>query len=151
MYHYTECGLDNIHLKNGYELFKTEEGSAYSVHDLDALHKAIARGLVDQDAPLSGKEFRFFRVELDLSQKALGIILGKSEQQVANWEKGKTDVPILVDATIRQYYSETLNNESKLSDLLTKLSVLDKRLHELQFALEETGGNWAVSDVSECA
>lgn len=150
MYHYTECGLDNVWLKNGYQQWESKDGLACAVHDVDALHKVIANSVVSQDAPLTGKELRFLRIELDLSQKSLGQVLGRSEPQVANWEKGKTDVPVLVDASVRQLYNESRNSESRLSDLLKKLSVLDRRLHELQIALEETDEGWRY-ELRHCA
>jgi putative transcriptional regulator len=145
MHHYTECGLDNVWLINGFETLETENGQAHSVHAMNDLHKAIALSLVTRDASLTGKELRFLRVELDLSQKGLGTMLGKSEQQVANWEKGVTPLPVLVDASVRQCYSETFHNKSRLSDLLKKLNALDKHIHELQIALEETSEGWKLS------
>lgn len=153
MYHYTECGLDNIWLKNGYEELPTETGSAYSVHNIDGLHETIALGLIRKQAPLTGKEFRFLRIELDLSQKALGDLLGKTDQQIANWEKGKNDIPVMADALIRQYCSEKMHKDSKLSELLDALKDLDRRLHELRFALEETAVGWTVVEEGflECA
>ena len=39
--HYKMCGLDNIYLRNGYNLEQTDYGEAVSVRDADELHSAI--------------------------------------------------------------------------------------------------------------
>jgi DNA-binding transcriptional regulator YiaG len=94
-YHYTQCGLNNVYLQNGYDLLETPYGSGVAIHDVDGLHKAIAMALVDKHAPLTGGEFRFIRIELNLSQKALGEYLGKTDhddwlsfqETSGSWEK----------------------------------------------------------------
>jgi len=87
MYHYTSCGLDNIHLKNGYTLEETSYGPGVSIEDLEGLHLAIAVDLLRQKAPLTGAQFRFLRKEQDLTHAQMAAILGVTEQAVAAWEK----------------------------------------------------------------
>ena len=41
-HHYTECGLDNIYLINGFEAREYEGETFYSVRDIERLYKAIA-------------------------------------------------------------------------------------------------------------
>jgi hypothetical protein len=42
-YHYTECGLDNIYLLNGFKITKTNDGDEeLFIHDIYGLHKAIS-------------------------------------------------------------------------------------------------------------
>jgi DNA-binding transcriptional regulator YiaG len=148
MFHYTASGLDNIWLKNGYKTYNAMEGGGFSIHDLDNLHKAISLGIVKKEAPLTGKEFRFLRIELDLSQKAIGDLMDKTDQMVANWEKGNHSIPVLADAAMRTLYMESIGG-SPISGLLKKLKDLDRQIHELKFELEETQeGGW---QFSECA
>ena len=89
MYQYTRCGLDNVWLKNGFELHKSGQDSGLSIHNLDGLHRAIALTIIHSPQPISGQEFRFIRIELDLSQKLLGNLMDKSDQSIAKWEKGE--------------------------------------------------------------
>ena len=141
MYHYTACGLDNIYLKNGYVETNSPSGTGISIHDIDGLHKAIAKGLVKMEALLQPKEFRFLRLELDLSQKGLGNLLGKSDQCVAKWEKGEQHIPVLADKAVRDLYMESIG-EGAIAGLLKTLADLDRKIHELRLSLEETDHGW---------
>lgn len=147
MYQYTSCGLDNIYLKNGYVLSDEKEGSGVAIHDMDALHGVIAKGIVKKLAPLSGKEFRFLRIELDLSQKAIGELMDKTDQIIAIWEKGEKAIPVLADKAIRDLYMESIG-ESHIANFLTMLKTLDNLLHEIQFKLSETDAGW---ELDQCA
>lgn len=147
MYQFKECGLDNIYLKNGYKYFDTPEGRGVSIHDLDNLHKTIAEGIAKKKAPISGKEFRFLRVELDLSQKALGHLIGKTDQMIAKWEKGEAQLPVLADKAIRDLYLESIG-QGPLAGILRELSELDRQYHERKLELEETQDGWKFG---ECA
>ena len=147
MFHYTASGLDNIWLKNGYQLHTIGDGTGFSIRDLDNLHKAIAIGIVEKSAPMIGKEFRFLRIELDLSQKAIGDLMDKSDQMIAKWEKGDHEIPVLADAAMRNLYMESIGS-SPISGLLNKLKDLDREIHELKLELEETQDGWKLQ---QCA
>lgn len=45
-YHYRQCGLDNVHLLNGFTIKKTKHGVTMSIQDMDGLHQAIGTYLV---------------------------------------------------------------------------------------------------------
>jgi DNA-binding transcriptional regulator YiaG len=95
MYHYTDGGLRNVWLKNGYVEKDTPYGKAVSFHDLDGLTKAICMALSNKPGKLTGAEFRYIRSGLFLSQKSLGKLLGCTEQAIAKWEKtGKVPKPL---------------------------------------------------------
>ncbi|MEP6483111.1 MAG: helix-turn-helix domain-containing protein [Rudaea sp.] len=100
-YHYTECGLDHIYLVSGYEMIKSNYGQAVAIHQADALHRAIGQFLVRKKKVLSGKELRFLRTEMDLTQAELGKLLGLTDQAVARWEKEQTDIASPADYLIR--------------------------------------------------
>lgn len=147
MFHYKACGLDNVYLKNGYTEKETPSGKTLSIKDIDGLHKAIARDLVAHEYPLSGKEFRFLRIELNLSQKALGQLFEKTDQSIALWEKGAQPIPVLADKAIRDLYMESIG-ESPIAKLLERLSQVDRRVCELELQLEETEAGWTASEVA---
>jgi len=146
MYQFAECGLDNIYLKNGFKKTITPEGEAISIHDLQGLLKTIGKCILGKAEPLSGKEFRFLRIEMDLSQKAIGSLMEKTDQTIANWEKGKEPVPALADKAIRDLYSESIGS-GPIAGLLQKLSDADRKLHEakLEIELHEQDQQWHVT------
>ncbi len=53
-YHYRECGLESIHLLNGFEVKETDYGKVVAIHNLDGLHRAIGTHLVREKKNLSG-------------------------------------------------------------------------------------------------
>ena len=47
-YRYTESGLTNVWLANGYTIRKTKYGKGVSIHDVEGLHRALARALANK-------------------------------------------------------------------------------------------------------
>lgn len=140
MYHYTECGLDNIYLANGYNELETEYGKAFSVENSQDLHKAIGSRLIKCARPLTGKEIRFLRCELGFSQHRLAEILRTQEQTVARWEKGQTKMKWATEVVLRALYNEKVNNQDgNISQLLEELAVLDRQtaMEQIVFEKEE--------------
>jgi hypothetical protein len=61
MHHFTDGGLQNVWLVNGYTVHRTPYGSAVSIHDMDGLARAICMALTQKQGVLSGKEVRYIR------------------------------------------------------------------------------------------
>ena len=114
-YHYTECGLSNIHLLNGFKFIETPRGKSVSINDIDGLHKAIGLSLVTSKKDLSGEEIRFLRNELLMSQSSLARLLGVSEQAIRRWENGKADIPKPSESLLRLLYSEHVLDKGEIS------------------------------------
>ncbi|MBI2584660.1 MAG: helix-turn-helix domain-containing protein [Rhodospirillales bacterium] len=140
MYHYTECGLNKIWLLNGYTVHKTPYGKGVSIDNADGLHRAIALLLVNHKPRLSGGEFRFIRKELDMSQKALGEILGKDAQSVARWEKSGR-VPKIVERFLRALYRETALGNAEIRKIVKRLNETDQRDYS-RMLFEDTRSGW---------
>lgn len=140
MYHYTECGLNNVWLLDGFTVQKTPYGKAIAIDHADGLHRAIALRLVNNKPRWSGGEFRFVRKELDMSQAALALILGKDAQSVARWEKSGR-VPKMADRLLRVIYQEHAGGNQKVIELVKRLNELDQQHHE-RMLFEVEGKNW---------
>lgn len=125
MFHYRTSGLPNVWLANGYQLVDTAYGEAVQYADPDGLHDAIGRFLCER-GDLSGREFRYLRVELDLSQGELGRILGKSDQAVALWEKGR-GAPLWAQRVLIGFYRERHGRPVKLSEIFAPVAPDAKR------------------------
>ena len=88
MLQYTDGGLRNVWLANGYEVKNTLFGEGVVIHDLDGLAKTICLTLTEKPGVLTGVEFRYIRsAGMLLSQPALGRLMGSDGQSVARWEK----------------------------------------------------------------
>jgi putative transcriptional regulator len=105
MYHYTESGLPNVWLVNGYTVTDTPYGKGVSINDLQGLHRVIGRALVSKPR-LAGAEIRFLRKELGCSQKGLAEIIGASEQTVSLWERDRGQIQPAADRILRLFYAE---------------------------------------------
>ncbi|GLZ86917.1 hypothetical protein Pres01_29680 [Metapseudomonas resinovorans] len=115
MFEYTGCGLEGIFLKNGYTVEETPYGKAVSIADLDGLHGAISRDIIQQKSPMTGHQFRFLRKEQDLVQEELAALLRVDVQTVANWEKkGKDAIPGTADVAMRAFYTAFIHVQFNL-------------------------------------
>jgi putative transcriptional regulator len=125
-YHYTESGLDNIYLIDGYTIHKTPYGEGVSIQNTDALHKAIGKWLIDQPHPFNGAELRFIRTEMELTQRVLAGLIGTEEQTLRLWEKSrKKFMPSTADRLLRAIYSEFLGNNIHIKRMLEKIAELN--------------------------
>lgn len=138
MYHYRGAGLDNVYLKNGFREIEYGNEKAVSVENIEGLHRAIAAKLIHKPAALTGQEFRFLRIEMNLSQHRLGELLGAGEQSVRQWEHDKTkSVNGSAERLVRALGSERLlNQHGKIANLLEELAELDQKVMELMYFAE---------------
>jgi putative transcriptional regulator len=139
-YHYTESGLDTVYLLNGYEIVKSARGTGVKIQDVDGLHVAIGRSIIENKKKLSGSEFRFLRTELLMSQAALAQLLHVKELTIARWEKGQTKIPVTADATLRLLYQEHIKGTQGISDILRSIANLEDRIDRMM--MQETGDGW---------
>lgn len=139
--HYTACGLDDVYLVSGYEVEKTSEGEGISIKKMEQLHKAIGRSLVEEKKVLSGKELRFLRNQMDLSQAELGALVGLTSQSVARWEKGENEISGAADVLLRLLFLEHAGGTLNMRDLVKKLNEIDSSIDE-KFFFEKTSQGW---------
>lgn len=127
-YHYTECGLDNIYLVNGFTIEKLENGEeAIHIHDIHKLHYVIGNSLVFKRGLLTGKEVQFIRRTMDLSQTALGKLLGVEYQSVLGWEKNKNPISKTADHFLKMIFFTYLekDKDSSAYKMINEISDLD--------------------------
>ena len=81
-YRYDQCGLDGVVLV-GLEVLKDDLGeSAVTIRNVAGLHRAIVEAIAEKRTGLSGKEVRFIRTELGLTQAELAAVISKDVQTV---------------------------------------------------------------------
>lgn len=100
-YRYDECGLDNVILVD-LETCEDDEGAlVVTIQHVNVLHRAIMEAIALKPTGISGREVRFIRTELGLTQAELAARINKDAQTVARWEKGKTPIDPTADTVIR--------------------------------------------------
>lgn len=92
-HHYTESGLDNVWLQGGVAHRETSYGQGVAIDDVDGLNAAIADWIVERKSYWRGREIKFLRKRLNLSQRGLADLLGYSDQQVRRWENDVAEMP----------------------------------------------------------
>jgi DNA-binding transcriptional regulator YiaG len=157
MYHYAECGLDYVWLRNGFEYRDTPRGRLVKINDVNGLHAAIAKWIVINPARLRGQEVRFLRSMLSLSQEGFGKLLRQSRPTIARWEGDKNKIiPQGSDDWLRLVYMKKTEGDAavcKLMDLLTELDELKngrQSAREARFNDDKTKG-WSESRLAVAA
>ena len=138
MYHYKECGLNNVFLKNGYEIEDDQEyGDLFSVMDIEGLHRAIGCEIAKAPRALTGSEIKFLRKELDLSQKRVASMLGVKELTVGRWERDETAMSRGNELLLRAYYLEVQCGDGQLKDLIEELAKMDTQARMTRLEMED--------------
>lgn len=146
--HYTVCGLDNVWLANGYIVKETKYGKGVSIDDVDGLHRLLATNLVEKRGLLTGKEFRFLRVHLGLTQQGAGKLLGDvSENAVSLWER-KDTVPSIYDHWLRMLVIAKLKGNTKVADAVQRIQTVERLVHQ-KFVVRGADGNRRVEIVKD--
>ena len=144
MYHYTDGGLRNVWLANGYEITQTPYGEGVSFHNLDGLTRSICMALTRKASPLTGAEFRYIRsAGMLLSQPALGKLMGIDGQSVARWEK-TSKVPLWADKLARLLYAAQVNGDEPIAKAVERINTVE-RLIKQKIVVRESRGQWRPS------
>lgn len=139
MYHYTESGLQNVWLQNGYKKHRTPYGEGVAIQNVEGLHKAIGKTIACRPH-LTGAQLRFLRKEMNLSQGALAQLVGSSEQNVSLWER-RGKMPRGADRLVKLIYLEFIGDNVKIRELIETLNDLDAKVDE-RFRYKESEKGW---------
>jgi DNA-binding transcriptional regulator YiaG len=139
MYHYTESGLQNVWLSNGYQVKKTANGKRLPLPTPIAFTGPSA--VPSRAGPyMTGAEFRFLRKEVDLSQSRFGSLIDASEEAVSLWER-RGRVPKSACRIMQLLYLETIDGNVKIRELVERLAELD-RTEQSRLVFEDTAKGW---------
>lgn len=147
MYHYTESGLRNVWLQNGYTVRKTAYGEAMAIDDVDGLHTSLALRLSEKKGALTATELRFLRTHLCLSQASLAKLLGVTDQSVSLWER-KGRVPKSADKLMRILVLGAIDGSQPVGDVLERINTVERIVNQ-KIVAKETRKKWTatISDV----
>ena len=142
LFHYQSCGLDNVWLRNGFQIKQTAYGEAVAIADVAGLHNTIGLFITDNEPLLNGAEIRFLRKELELSQDMLSEVLGVSESTIRNWENQRQPMTAAADRVLRLVYREHIQGNTYVRALVERLGKLDHARHIQRLEMESTGDGW---------
>lgn len=147
-YHYTECGLDNIYLSNGFEREEFEGEETVAIHNVDGLWKAIGLHIVVNQKTIEPKEIKFLRNIMRMTQSDLASKLRVDDQTVARWEKGKHEIPGPADTALRFLFLSSPVAQPDGRDILDEIQVVLEDLIERDEAEDlavcfEFNENWS--------
>lgn len=141
MYRYTDGGLRNVWLVDGYEVRQTPFGDGVVIHDLDGLTKAVCLALAEKPGVLTGVEFRYIRsAGMLLSQPALGKLMGIDGQSVARWEKTGR-VPRWADKLARLLYMAHAQGNEPIRRAVERVQTVE-RLVGQRIVVQGLQGHW---------
>ena len=144
MYHYTDGGLRNVWLVNGYEVKNTPYGRGVTFHNLDGLTRSICTALTRKSALMTGVEFRYIRsAGMLLSQPALGNLMGIDGQSVARWEK-TSRVSRWADKLVRLLYAAQAEGNEPIAKAVERIKTVE-RLVKQKIVVKESRGKWRPS------
>jgi DNA-binding transcriptional regulator YiaG len=107
-YRYTECGLDNVYIADMPVRIDNHGEKTYEIMNINGLHKVIAHGIVNHTHAMSGKELRFLRTELGLTQAEIARLVHCDTQTIGRWERSETALDQKAETLIRLYAVEKL-------------------------------------------
>ncbi len=111
-YRYTECGLDNVMI-HGVEFVIDDDGEeVVSIPNINGLHKTIAEAILRRKNSISGKELKFLRTEVGMTQAELATVVHREPLTVSRWERGEHPIDSTAQVLIRILAMERLQIRS---------------------------------------
>ena len=108
VYHYTECGLDNVMIE-GLDVVNDHAGEeTVMIPAIGLLHQVIAEGIVTLPTKMSGRELRFLRTEMGMTQAQLAEVLKATLLTVSRWEREENPIRDAAEMLIRLMAIERL-------------------------------------------
>lgn len=111
-YVYRECGLDNVVVKGCTFHIDDAGDDTVTIPNVRDLHRAIASGIVSKPSSLSGRELRFLRTEMGMTQAELAALVHREALAISRWERGEVElIDANAEAMIRLIAKEALGLE----------------------------------------
>ena len=107
-YVYSECGLDNVIIRGMLTQIDDMGDEVYCIPNVNVLHRTIAEAIIKHQSSISGKELRFLRTEIGLTQAEMAKFVHVDTQTVGRWERGETPIQPAAEALIRKLIAEKL-------------------------------------------
>ena len=123
-HHYRACGLDDIYLISGFARESTPYGEVVKIADVEGLHWEIGHLIICDDKPLSPREFRFLRKNMNLTQEQLAKRLKIDAQTIARYEKEQTAIPGATDMVVRIMFALYIVPSDKRAEVADEIRAI---------------------------
>lgn len=132
-YHYTECGLENVFIE-GMETIQDHNGEeTMTIPAIGLLHQVIAEGIVCRKSKMSGRELRFLRTEMGLTQEKLADILKVTLLTISRWEREETSIKDTAEMLIRLMAVDRLELDVEMNvDSVSERVILSPRTEPIR-------------------
>jgi len=108
-FRYTASGLDNVTIQ-GVSFPMDDAGEeCIVIPNINGLHKAIAHGIVTRRSSMSGKELRFLRTEMGMTQAELANMLHREPLAISRWERAENPIDANAEALVRLHAIKSLS------------------------------------------
>lgn len=142
MISYPHFAIPNLYLKNGYLIEESPYGEIVSYVDEDALEACVRKILIRVPKRLNGRQLRFLRRGLGLSQEGFGALIDRDAQTVARLEKSDVIVPKFVDLAIRTRFFGRYEPSVSIGEILS-IHDCTTRFPTDRIFLSHVGGKWS--------
>lgn len=112
---YTECGLDNVVIEGISTVVDDAAETVLTIPNINGLHRAISLGIVSRKSSMSGKELRFLRTEMGMTQAELATMIHREPLAISRWERGETPVDSNAETLIRLHAIDVLDIDLEAS------------------------------------
>lgn len=110
-YRYVECGLDNVLLQGLPVVIDDFGEEVITIPNVNILHRLLVVEVATKDGRLNGKEIRFLRTEMGMSQAELAALVGRDPQSIGRWERSEKSPEQAIEMIIRISALEHVESE----------------------------------------
>ncbi len=142
IYHYKECGLDNVYLHNVNVCLDAKGEQTIVIKKINKLHKVIGQAIIEKKGLLNPKEIIFLRALIGQTQQQFGEMLGKKGQTVGRWERGEIKQDQTVDTLIRIMAKNLMRIETVLNAGELSLQNKKKQLSDDKIDIDGQGNDY---------
>lgn len=107
-YRYKESGLDNVIIEGAHVLVDDSGEACVTIPNVNGLHKAIACGIVQRRSTMIGRELRFLRTEMGMTQAELAAYVHREPLAISRWERSENEIDANAETLIRLLATEKL-------------------------------------------
>ena len=142
-YRYDECGLKYITLA-GVQVTRCPRCGNYeiSIPHLEALHRLLARVLIEKSTRFTGDEVRFLRKSLGWSGAGFAKHMGVAVETVSRWENDAVPIGPQADRLLRFLVAQGRLTTRYPTERLTKLDL--KKARATRVTLITHDEQWSV-------